>query len=134
MNFKQKNNRQTDWGKSDENIKATYNISRNKGREKRGVIKVTAIKGAENRLKKFRQSTILAVAVTGFILLLFSGVDMVSMEDPALVPQPDTTELLLKISAVINKPDYKNIIIPVYPRQQIQIIDAYGIPVDQGEK
>ena len=43
------------------------------------------------------------------------------------------TDLLLKISAEINKAEYKNKIIPVYPRQQIQIIDANGIPVDQGK-
>ncbi|MDX5346598.1 MAG: mechanosensitive ion channel family protein, partial [Hymenobacteraceae bacterium] len=33
----------------------------------------SAVKGAENRLKNFRQATILAVAITGFMLTLFSA-------------------------------------------------------------
>ena len=40
------------------------------------------------------------------------------------------SELILKIAAEINKPEYKGKIIPVYPRQQIQIIDSGGFPVD----
>ena len=38
------------------------------------------------------------------------------------------TELLLKTTAELNKPEYKNKIIPAYPRQQLQIIDANGLP------
>lgn len=38
------------------------------------------------------------------------------------------TELLLKTTAELNKPEYKNKIIPVYPRQQLQIIDSKGQP------
>ncbi len=38
------------------------------------------------------------------------------------------TELLLKITAELNKPEYKNKIMPVYPRQQLQIIDSVGQP------
>jgi len=38
------------------------------------------------------------------------------------------TELLLKTTAELNKPEYKNKIIPVYPRQQLQIIDSNGLP------
>lgn len=40
------------------------------------------------------------------------------------------TDLLLKTIAEINKTEYKGKIIPVYPRQQIQIIDSVGAPVD----
>lgn len=40
------------------------------------------------------------------------------------------TELLLKITAEINKPEYKNKIIPAYPRQQLQIIDSKGQPFE----
>ena len=64
------------------------------GRKKnRGSRKSAVVKGAENRLKKFRQSTVLAVAVTGFILLLFSGGDLSSMEEQAFVGQNDTIEI-----------------------------------------
>ena len=38
------------------------------------------------------------------------------------------TELVLKTTAELNKPEYKNKIIPVYPRQQLQIIDSNGLP------
>jgi small-conductance mechanosensitive channel len=41
------------------------------------------------------------------------------------------TELLLKISKEIDKPEYKNKIIPVYSRQQIQFVNADGIPVEK---
>lgn len=40
------------------------------------------------------------------------------------------TALLLKITSELNKPEYKEKIIPVYPRQQIQIIDSKGISMD----
>ncbi len=40
------------------------------------------------------------------------------------------SELLLKVNAELNKPEYKGKIIPVYPRQQIQIIDSEGRPAD----
>ncbi|MFW6371182.1 MAG: mechanosensitive ion channel family protein [Bacteroidota bacterium] len=39
------------------------------------------------------------------------------------------TELMLKTTAEINKPEYKGKILPVYPRQQVQIIDSKGSPV-----
>jgi small-conductance mechanosensitive channel len=94
MNFKKRNSRKTSWDKSDEDSKTEFIDSKSQRREKRGVTKSAEVKGAENRLKKFRQSTILAVAVTGFILLLFSGGDLASMEEQALTNQPDTTEIL----------------------------------------
>lgn len=39
---------------------------------KKRVTRESTVKGAKNRLKNFRQATILAVAITGFILLLFA--------------------------------------------------------------
>jgi small-conductance mechanosensitive channel len=50
--------------------------------EERQKVEKSAVKGAENRLKKFRQSSILAIALTGFLLLLFSGNDLSSTEQP----------------------------------------------------
>lgn len=41
-------------------------------KKKKQIGKNTAVKGAENRLKNFRQASILAVAITGIILMLFS--------------------------------------------------------------
>jgi small-conductance mechanosensitive channel len=55
-------------------------ISRNRRRAGAG----TALKGARNRLKNFRQASILAVAVTGFIMLLFAP------SEAGLNPQADT--------------------------------------------
>jgi small-conductance mechanosensitive channel len=40
------------------------------------------------------------------------------------------SELTLRIAQELNKPEYKNKIIPVYPRQQIQLINPVGVPVD----
>jgi small-conductance mechanosensitive channel len=40
------------------------------------------------------------------------------------------TSLILKTITELNKPEYKGKIIPVYPRQQIQIIDSGGAPKD----
>jgi small-conductance mechanosensitive channel len=38
------------------------------------------------------------------------------------------TNLLLKVNKEISKPEYKGKIIPVYVRQQIQVIDSLGMP------
>jgi small-conductance mechanosensitive channel len=38
------------------------------------------------------------------------------------------SELTLRVAEELNKPTYKNRIIPVYPRQQIQFLDESGIP------
>lgn len=42
------------------------------------------------------------------------------------------SELTLRITEVLNQPMYKNRIIPVYPRQQIQFLDESGIPRSAG--
>jgi small-conductance mechanosensitive channel len=44
------------------------------------------------------------------------------------------TQLLLKTIAEVNKPEYRGKIIPVYNRQQIQVIDSGGVPVDIGKR
>lgn len=39
------------------------------------------------------------------------------------------TELILKVTSEMNKPEYKGKIKTVYPRQQIQMIDDEGVPI-----
>lgn len=43
------------------------------------------------------------------------------------------SELNLKLAEALAKPEYKDKIIPVYPRQQIQIINSQGLPIDPGQ-
>ena len=52
--------------------------------------KVSTVKGAQSRLKGFRQASILAVAITGFILLMFSADDTFSLGGQAGEIQQDT--------------------------------------------
>jgi small-conductance mechanosensitive channel len=40
------------------------------------------------------------------------------------------SDLILRTTQELNKPEYRNKIIPVYPRQQVQIINPVGIPVE----
>ncbi|WP_439881157.1 mechanosensitive ion channel family protein [Pontibacter sp. MBLB2868] len=40
------------------------------------------------------------------------------------------SELTLRITMEVNKPEYTEKIIPVYPRQQVQFIDPDGVPVE----
>ena len=44
------------------------------------------------------------------------------------------SSLLLKCTQELNKPEYKNRIKPVYPRQQLQLINTSGSPVDINDK
>src|SRR5690606_7715787 len=47
---------------------------------KRRLRKSSIVRGAESRLKSFRQASILAVALTGFILLMFSADESLSSD------------------------------------------------------
>jgi small-conductance mechanosensitive channel len=40
------------------------------------------------------------------------------------------SELILRTTQELNKPEYHQTIIPVYPRQQIQMLSPKGIPID----
>ncbi|CAM3547816.1 mechanosensitive ion channel domain-containing protein [Pontibacter korlensis] len=40
------------------------------------------------------------------------------------------SELTLRLTQEVNKPEYANKIIPVYPRQQVQFINSGGVPVE----
>ncbi len=65
--------------------------------KKRHIRSGSAIKGAENRLKNFRQASILAVAITGFILLLLTpgeaGLLEQGTQTPDTVAAIDETEV-----------------------------------------
>ncbi len=60
---------------------------------KRRIRKNPVVKGAENRLKGFRQASILAVAITGFILLIFSADETLSSNDEIITIQQDTVAI-----------------------------------------
>ena len=40
------------------------------------------------------------------------------------------SELILRTTEELNKPENQKTIIPVYPRQQVQLINSQGIPID----
>lgn len=148
-------------------------VSAGKERSNRATPKGTVVKGAENRLKGFRKASLLAVALTGFILLIFSSEDTYSLTGQNPGYQQDSVEvaagvdtvsteggtgqatdeaigalqnmwnnfvsnypklLIMKINAELQKAEYKNIIIPVYPRQQVQMLNVEGVPIDIGQK
>ena len=105
MNIKKENSRKKRWDKAGDDF-STTSKKRTIHREKRSRVKKSVVvKGAENRLKKFRQSTILAVAVTGFILLLFSGSNLSSMEEQVMKNQTDSTEITTQ--AIVTEPGTK---------------------------
>ncbi|MFD2513029.1 mechanosensitive ion channel family protein [Pontibacter locisalis] len=66
---------------------------RGRGRRRR-VSGEAAVKGAENRLKNFRQASILAVAITGFIMLMFAPSE-------AGLAQGDTAQTEIEDTAAI---------------------------------
>ena len=53
---------------------------RKTGRKARGARKGSAVKGAQGKLRQFRKASLLAVAITGFLLLLFSPGDVESAQ------------------------------------------------------
>jgi small-conductance mechanosensitive channel len=75
-------------------------ISR-KSQKQRGR-KATVVKGAQNRLKGFRQASILAVAITGFILLMFSADDTFSLEGEVERIQQDTLMTVNEADTISN--------------------------------
>lgn len=52
----------------------------------------SAVKGAENRLKNFRQASILAVAITGFIMLIFAPSEAGLAQDSVATDSVTITE------------------------------------------
>jgi small-conductance mechanosensitive channel len=90
MNVKRENTRRTKWTrpKKISAVRPKKRITRKRRRQKGG--KATAVKGAQNRLKGFRQASILAVALTGFILLMFSADETFSFDDQSPEISQDT--------------------------------------------
>ena len=66
--------------------------SRTRTRRKQRISGSSAVAGARNRLKNFRQATILAVAVTGFMLLLFAPSEAGLAQDGAALSEEKAVE------------------------------------------
>lgn len=79
--------------KPGDDFKSTFQKRKDRQKDRHVSRKNAVVKSAEKRLKKFRQSSVLAVAVTGFILILFSGGNSPSMEEQVLNGQNDTVEV-----------------------------------------
>lgn len=75
-------------------------VTAQKERSKRRIQKSTVVKGAENRLKGFRQASMLAVVLTGFILLIFTTEDTYSLTGQSLVNQQDSVEVAARADTV----------------------------------
>ncbi|MCC9138610.1 mechanosensitive ion channel family protein [Pontibacter silvestris] len=72
----------------------------NQRRTKKKISQNTAVKGAENRLKNFRQASVLAVALTGFILLIFSPSEAGLAQDaPQQEDAPDSVAVIDEVAA-----------------------------------
>ncbi len=72
-------------------------------RKRQKVNKSSVVKGAENRLKGFRQASILAVALTGFILLLFSSEESLSSKKQEAAPLKDTVTIISESDTITSK-------------------------------
>ncbi|MFW5823196.1 MAG: mechanosensitive ion channel family protein [Tangfeifania sp.] len=92
MNLKEENNQKRNWEKSSDDYNSRFKRRKLQTKKRQTVKRNGAVKGAENRLKKFRQSSILAVALTGFLLLLFSGSELSSTEQ-STGNQTENTEI-----------------------------------------
>nr|MBI1229721.1 mechanosensitive ion channel [Cytophagales bacterium] len=75
-------------------------VSVGKERSNRATPKGTVVKGAENRLKGFRKASLLAVALTGFILLIFSSEDTYSLTGQNPGYQQDRVEVAAGVDTV----------------------------------
>ncbi|HZH72050.1 MAG TPA: hypothetical protein VFD91_06140, partial [Mariniphaga sp.] len=71
-------------------FKSTTKRSVVRKNKRRRIRKNAVVKGAESRLKGFKQASILAVALTGFILMIFSADETFSSEELSAVIQSDT--------------------------------------------
>ena len=90
MKTENRNTRQQRFSSSQKSGKQNLRKKTVRGRNKRKLRKSGVVKGAENRLKGFRQASILAVAITGFILLMFSADDTLSSNEQITAMQQDT--------------------------------------------
>jgi small-conductance mechanosensitive channel len=103
MNARRENTRNQRVKKPKSSVAAPQRKRRLQKRKRRKAGKSSVVKGAENRLKGFRQASILAVAMTGFILLLFSANEPFSAAGSASTFIQDTT-IVVEQSDTINGP------------------------------
>ncbi|MGM0666568.1 MAG: mechanosensitive ion channel family protein [Bacteroidota bacterium] len=96
MNYKDEEYNHPQKGRSSRRITVTGQ----KERSKRKIRKSTVVKGAENRLKGFRRASMLAVAFTGFILLIFSTENTYSLNGQNSDTQQDSIEVAAKTDTV----------------------------------
>jgi small-conductance mechanosensitive channel len=97
MNYKKgKDHRYPTVGRRPKRISVTAE----KKRSKRGIRKSTVVKGAENRLKGFRQASVLALALTGFILLIFTTEDTSSLTSQVTGNLQDSVEVAARADTV----------------------------------
>ena len=75
-------------------------LTEQKERSKRRIQKSKVVKGAENRLKGFRQASMLAVAFTGFILLVFTTEDTYSFNSQDSDVKPDSVEVVAQADSI----------------------------------
>jgi len=101
MNTRRENTRNQRVKKPKSPVAAPIKKRRLQKKKRRKVGKSSVVKGAENRLKGFRQASILAVAMTGFILLLFSADDTFSAAGSSSSSIQDTT-VVIEQSDTIN--------------------------------
>jgi small-conductance mechanosensitive channel len=94
MDTRRKNTRIQRWKKPKSSVAAQPRKRRLQKRKRRRRGKGSAVKGAENRLKGFRQASILAVAMTGFILLLFAADETFSAAGNTDLKIQDTTVVI----------------------------------------
>jgi len=96
MNYKDEKYKHPAKGRSSKRISVTAQ----KEKSKRRIQKDTVVKGAENRLKGFRQASMLAVAFTGFILLIFTTEDTYSFNGQNSDDQQDSIEAVAQADTV----------------------------------
>ncbi len=101
MDTRKENTRNQKWKKPKSSVTAPKKTGRLQKKRRRKIGKSSVVKGAENRLKGFRQASILAVAMTGFILLLFSS-------DETFSAAGNTESIIQDTTVIIEQEDSLN--------------------------
>jgi small-conductance mechanosensitive channel len=94
MDTRKENTSNQRWKRPKSSVTAPKKKSRLQKRRRRKTGKSSVVRGAETRLKGFRQASILAVAMTGFILLLFSADETFSAAGNTETIIQDTTVIV----------------------------------------
>ncbi|MDX5482637.1 MAG: mechanosensitive ion channel family protein [Hymenobacteraceae bacterium] len=86
---------------SDTPGRTTYRGKRvNPRHQKRRAARGTAVKSAQNRLKNFRQASILAVAITGFMMLVFAPSEAGLAQDNGITQDTATVDSVAVVEEV----------------------------------